>query len=145
MKRLPLRTLSAVVCGLAAPFALITPAHAETPNSSDPTVTGSSVLEPGSSTTLKPGETVTIADKEKPIAINTYAAEDKAPDCITWRESKGFLQVTNSCQVDFPIKVYFQHGDPSGCETVKKGTTHNHGFIGFPGLNHRKVDHVATC
>lgn len=145
MKRLPLRTISAVVCGLAAPFALITPAHADTPSSSDPDIAGSSVLEPGSSTTLKSGETVTIADKEKPIAIDSYSEETPAPKCITRRESKGFLQVTNSCQMDIPIKVHFQHGDPSGCETVKKGTTHNHGFIGVPGLNHRKVDHVVIC
>lgn len=80
MKRLSLRTLSAAVCGITARPTLVTPAHADASNSSDPAAAGTSGLEPDCSST--------------PPARQNYD---------------------------------------------------NRGFIGFPGLNHRKVDHSAIC
>lgn len=105
---------------------------------------GTVQMSAGDTSELKPGETVNIANGDAPLVVDTYGAEQDAPNCIKWRTSKGFTQVTNDCQTDLAVKVYYQNNGQSGCETVEKGTQHNIGFVGWWPMR-SKVERVVIC
>ncbi|KGM18251.1 hypothetical protein [Corynebacterium auriscanis] len=124
--------IAALAIGLAFPLTSLTIASAQT------------APEVEKTETLQAGETATFSKGDRPLVIDMYQAEQPAPNCISWRESKGFTQVTNNCQADLAIKVYYDHDKASACETVSKGTQHNIGYAGW-GPWRRNVQRVVTC
>ncbi|WP_413464510.1 hypothetical protein [Corynebacterium sp. 22KM0430] len=108
-------------------------------------------VAPGESIRISDGEGGTVIEADYPSPAPTlsfYSAEDEAPasTCVTWRDEKGFTQVTNECKTDVRVRVTYKGGivNDAGCHSIEKGTRKNVGFAGY-GPARRTVDKVTKC